>query len=135
MNNAQELRELILKLLKQKDKNTSQMLTELGFSNSLLLDMKRKGSMPSADKLAKIAEYFNVSVDYLLGRTDNPEIQKETNNKIDIEQAVLNYIENFNNNSELKAINIFKDGEEQKIVKMTNEQYEEFRKRYGNFDD
>lgn len=27
---------------------------------------------PSVDKLAKIADYFNVSVDYLIDRTDNP---------------------------------------------------------------
>ena len=29
-------------------------------------------SKPSADALTKIADYFNVSVDYLLGRTENP---------------------------------------------------------------
>lgn len=28
------------------------------------------------DIIIAIADYFNVSVDYLLGRTDNPEIQK-----------------------------------------------------------
>ncbi len=29
-------------------------------------------SIPSIDKLEKIADYFKVSTDYLLGRTDNP---------------------------------------------------------------
>ena len=28
------------------------------------------------DMLVKIADYFNVSVDYLLERTDNPEINR-----------------------------------------------------------
>ena len=28
------------------------------------------------DMLITLADYFNVSVDYLLGRTDNPEIAK-----------------------------------------------------------
>lgn len=28
-------------------------------------------NMPSGDKLQKVADYFNVSIDYLLGRTDN----------------------------------------------------------------
>ncbi|MGH1831215.1 helix-turn-helix transcriptional regulator [Enterococcus gilvus] len=32
-----------------------------------------KNSSPASDKLQKVADYFNVSVDYLLGRTDNPE--------------------------------------------------------------
>ena len=31
---------------------------------------------PGINELIKIADYFNVSVDYLLGRTDNPNIQK-----------------------------------------------------------
>ena len=30
--------------------------------------------MPSGDKIEKVADYFNVSTDYLLGRTDNPNI-------------------------------------------------------------
>ncbi len=31
---------------------------------------------PGITELIKIADYFNVSVDYLLERTDNPNIQK-----------------------------------------------------------
>lgn len=31
---------------------------------------------PSINELIKIADYFNVSIDYLLNRTDNPTIQQ-----------------------------------------------------------
>ena len=31
---------------------------------------------PSISELVRIADYFNVSVDYLLGRTDKPSINK-----------------------------------------------------------
>ena len=31
---------------------------------------------PTISKLSAIADYFNVSMDYLAGRTDNPEINK-----------------------------------------------------------
>lgn len=31
---------------------------------------------PGINELIKIADYFNVSIDYLLERTDNPNIQK-----------------------------------------------------------
>ena len=31
---------------------------------------------PGVDKLKKVADYFDVSTDYLLGRTDNPSIDK-----------------------------------------------------------
>ena len=31
---------------------------------------------PGIDELIKIADYFNVSVDYLIGRTENPHLFK-----------------------------------------------------------
>lgn len=34
------------------------------------------GKKISADSLARIADYLDCSVDYLLGRTDNPEAHK-----------------------------------------------------------
>jgi transcriptional regulator with XRE-family HTH domain len=42
------------------------MFAELGISANTLHNMKT--SMPKTDTLAKIADYLNVSVDYLLGR-------------------------------------------------------------------
>lgn len=42
----------------------------LNFSNGSL--RKWETSTPRGDKIEKIADYFNVSTDYLLGRTDNP---------------------------------------------------------------
>ena len=31
---------------------------------------------PTSDILIKLADYFDVSIDYLVGRTDNPQINK-----------------------------------------------------------
>lgn len=31
---------------------------------------------PAFQKLIALADYFNVSIDYLVGRTDNPEVNK-----------------------------------------------------------
>lgn len=36
----------------------------------------KNGAIPNGEALAKIADYLGCSVDYLLGRTDNPEINK-----------------------------------------------------------
>lgn len=47
----------------------------LDFSNGSL--RKWGTSIPSGDKIEKVADYFNVSTDYLLGRTDNPSIAKD----------------------------------------------------------
>lgn len=45
--------------------------TESGVGKGLINNLK-KGSIPSADKVAKLADFLGVSTDYLLGRTDNP---------------------------------------------------------------
>ena len=45
---------------------------KLNFSNGSL--RKWDSSTPSGDKIEKVADYFNVSTDYLLGRTDNPNV-------------------------------------------------------------
>ena len=37
-----------------------------------------KRNQPSAERLQQIADYFHVSTDYLLGRTDNPNIAGDT---------------------------------------------------------
>ena len=36
-----------------------------------------KRNQPSAERLQQISDYFNVSTDYLLGRTENPNIAKD----------------------------------------------------------
>lgn len=43
---------------------------ELGISSGIITKWKN-GSLPNSDTLLKIADYFNVSVDYLLGRTED----------------------------------------------------------------
>jgi len=51
------------------------LLKNVGLSKSVLDNMKR-GQNPSIDKMYAIADYFDVSIDYLLGRTDNPDINR-----------------------------------------------------------
>ena len=41
-------------------------------------DNIRKGSVPSVEKLQALAVYFNVSVDYLIGNTDVPEVNHQS---------------------------------------------------------
>ena len=59
---------------KEKKDSVKQLLLDvvLGFNTK----SNMKTSMPRADNLAKIADYLGVSVDYLLGRTDNLDINK-----------------------------------------------------------
>lgn len=70
--------ERIKKLANEHGKAVSKVATDLGFSENLFY--RWKTSEPKARDLEKVADYFNVSVDYLLGRTDTPEpITKQDN--------------------------------------------------------
>lgn len=62
-------------LAKSKGLSINQMLKNAELSTTILDNMKR-GKLPSVDKIQSIAEYFDCSVDYLLGRTDNPKVNK-----------------------------------------------------------
>lgn len=56
-------------LLSSKGISASKMMSDLGFSNSTYTTWKKRGTSPSGDDLSKIADYFHVSVDYLLDRS------------------------------------------------------------------
>ena len=48
---------------------------KLGISRNSLYGIKKAN--PKSDRLQQIADYFNVSTDYLLGRTDNPNVASD----------------------------------------------------------
>ena len=75
MNNIQ-IAEKIKMLCKQQKKTISQMLISCDISKSLIYDMEKRDKSPSCDKVQRIADYLDCSVDYLLGRTDNPNSHK-----------------------------------------------------------
>ena len=67
-----------IKILAKKQGISLNTLEErVGLGKNYIYSLKNKKT-PSAEHIAKIADYFNVSTDYLLGRTDNPSIAKDT---------------------------------------------------------
>ncbi len=48
---------------------------KIGISSGIITKWK-SGSIPNGENLIKLSDYFNCSIDYLLGRTDNPEINR-----------------------------------------------------------
>lgn len=48
-----------------------------GISTGNLSDWKKGRCLPSAEKLEKLADYLDCSVDYLLGRTNNPVVNAD----------------------------------------------------------
>lgn len=62
-----------LRRLREKEGTPPCVLAELcGISKNSILRYERDGVIPEIVSVVKIADYFNVSVDYLLGRTDDP---------------------------------------------------------------
>ena len=53
------------------------MLNACEINKNALWSMKSRGSWLHANNLAKIADYLDCSVDYLLGRTDDPDLHKK----------------------------------------------------------
>ena len=80
--------ERIQELAQKKDKNLKEISLELGFSKNYLYSLKKQA--PSSDKLSKLADYFGVSTDYLLGRTEKQtESRQQTINEA-IDTAMAN---------------------------------------------
>ena len=74
MYNSADAADRIKALSKKRGVSVRKLLTDVGLGFNTMSNMKT--SMPKADNLAKIADYLDCSVDYLLGRTDKPEINK-----------------------------------------------------------
>ncbi len=76
------LKERIKKLANSEGLSLPKLEEELGFGGGTISRWDK--SAPSADKLAKIADRYNVSVDYLLGREltdkDEKDIAKDLDN-------------------------------------------------------
>lgn len=64
--------ENLKKLRKENKKTQTQMATYLGITQSAYAMYESGDRTPPADMLNKLADYFDVSVDYLLGRTEIP---------------------------------------------------------------
>lgn len=56
-------------LCKEKGISPSKAATEMGINKATVSVWKTKGTSPQIVQLEKIADYFDVSTDYLLGKT------------------------------------------------------------------
>ncbi|EGP5030316.1 helix-turn-helix transcriptional regulator [Enterococcus faecium] len=71
--------ERIKELAKKQGKSLNKVEEDLGYGKNVLYRLKN--SNPSTERLQEIADYFNVSVDYLLGREE-----KETPKHVDLSE-------------------------------------------------
>ena len=74
MYNSSNVADRIKELAKTRNISVRQVLINAELNYNTMSAMRT--SMPKADNLAKIADYLDCSVDYLLGRTNNPEVNR-----------------------------------------------------------
>ena len=79
----------IKELAKKQGLSINLLEEKLGYSRNTIYNLKN--SKPSTERISEIADYFNVSTDYLLGRTDNPAIAgvKITKTEIDLKKDAV----------------------------------------------
>lgn len=74
MYNSNNVAERIKELSRQKGISITALLLDANLGRNTMANFKT--SMPKADNLARIADCLDCSVDYLLGRTDIPEVNR-----------------------------------------------------------
>lgn len=63
----------------QNNTKPNPVAKELGISTGIVSKWKNENTLPNGENLIKISNYFDVSVDYLLGRTDDPHFWQQKN--------------------------------------------------------
>jgi len=105
--------EIVLSIINKKNISRNKMLTDLNLSKNSFVAWSNRGTIPNGETLIKIADYLDCSVDYLLGRTNNPNKQVSSNNfsgstitnsPIVQSSNVANVIVNDDNNTQKKEI-------------------------------
>ncbi len=94
MYNSNEVAKKIKLLARSKKIPLKQMFSDIGLGFNTMSNMKN--SMPKADNLAKMADYLDCSVDYLLGRTDVEGMCKSNalsleNDEIDVSVLIIGF--------------------------------------------
>ena len=107
--------EKIKELSKKRGLSLNQLEEKLGYSRNTLYSLKRQNV--STKRLQEIADYLEVSVDYLLGKSENPAIA--SNNQLD--KTTLN-VEDMANNVMLFGGRELTD-EKKKIIQSIIEAY------------
>lgn len=100
--------EIFETLLKERNVTAYRVAKETGIATATLSDWKNGRSKPKQDKLKKIADYFGVSLDYLVGKTDIRKTPTEQNwkpqltekDERDIQKKLTSMLEDLDNSED-----------------------------------
>lgn len=86
----------IINLLKQQGRTQKELMNYIGVSANVFTDWKSGRNESYHKHLPKIAEFFDVSVDYLVGKDENP--QKDSDDEL------TEYLEELRTRPEMKML-------------------------------
>ena len=66
------------KLRKEAGLTQISLQMKTGIEQALLSKFENGDRIPPTETLIQLADFYNVSMDYIMGRTDNPEINKKS---------------------------------------------------------
>ena len=95
-------------LCENKKTSPTRAAIDMGFSNSITTKWKKTGATPDGVTLAKIAEYFGITVDELLGKEKQPADGELS----DDEKAMLNLFRRASEDSRRLALLALEHGEQ-----------------------
>lgn len=83
--------DIYVRLCKEKGVSPSRAAEENGINKSNVSNWKNNGYTPRGEALEQLADYFEVSVDYLLGKSDSKALttQKTLPSDVDIKFALF----------------------------------------------
>ena len=90
--------ENLKKIREKRNINQLKIALAIGITQESISKYETGNAFPSKEILIKLADYLNCSIDYLLNRTDNPNINKEKISKED--EKIENLIFRFKNLSD-----------------------------------
>jgi transcriptional regulator with XRE-family HTH domain len=102
MNN-QQTASVIKNLAKQNKIAVDKVLIDCKINKNFIYDIEKRNSVPSIETLEKIADYFNVSTDYLLGR-EQPKITVDSKYS-----KLIDMFESLNTKGRIRAIEYLQD--------------------------
>lgn len=121
--------EIFEKLLKEHNVTAYRVAKETGVTTATLTSWKQGKYTPKQEKLQKIADYFGVTVDYLLGvsseKTNSsdtkPYYELTSKDETDIAKEIQRMMERLDSNSSLAFMGEPMDDEDRELLRISLE--------------
>lgn len=85
--------ERILALMRINNVNAAQLTSKLEISKSSITEWKKGKGKPTSESIIKLATYFDVSTDYLLGLTDEKKARPPADERTVVNSKIMEIYE------------------------------------------